>query len=354
MNSSIFNSKTHIARFLLTACLAGILFFLMDRGLFFLLREAAYDFYSSGNVGKDWYGKTEVVKKNYFNTLIMGTSRTKEGIHPVYIFEKLGYRAYNAASPGRYPQFNYLFYQQFKKRNGVPKVVILGIDYFLFSKDSNRRQLLELKGDRQSTPRRIDYQEARNPNSRFLSSISLLYRTKPLLDQYFADAVDALAVKFEGKGNKNVLPAGISKYTGLYGSVPNHKAPPPPHWPKSPYTPFPGKEGEFFKKLLDQLRRDRVKVFLVGIPDYIKVFETNHQHRKLVEDIERLASQYMNVRYFNYNTPDAFELDNPHLFVDGDYGKRISHLSVFGSKMLTLKLCNDIQKLFRQERERRL
>ena len=232
--------------------------------------------------------------------------------------------------------------------------MILGIDYFLFSKDSNRRQLLDLQGERTKGKHRINYHDVTNPNSKFLSRISLLYRTKATLDQFFADAVDALAVRFESKGNKNVLPAGVSKYTGLYGSVPNHTSPPPPHWPKSPYTPFPGKEGTFFKQLLDTLRRDRVKVFLVGIPDYIKVFETNHQHRKLVEDVERLASQYMNVVYFNYNTPQSFELDNPHLFVDGDYGKRISHLSVFGSKMLTYKLCSDIKKYFQLERERRL
>ncbi len=354
MNSSIFSSRSNTARVVRTALLATLLFFLLDRGLFFALREAAFGFYSSGQVGKDWYGKTNAVQKDYFNTLIMGTSRTKEGIHPIYLFEKLGYRAFNAASPGRYPQYNYLFYQQFKKKYGTPKVVILGIDYFLFSKDSNPRQLQELKGDGNAGERRIEYRKAKNPNSKLLSRVSLLYRTKASLDQFFVDAIDRLAVRFENKTNKNILPAGISKYTGLYGSVPNHTSPPPQNWPKSPYTPFPGKEGRFFEKLLNTLRRDRVKVFLVGIPDYHKVYQTNHQHRKLVDDIQKLASQYMNVVYLNYNTPAAFELDNPHLFVDGDWGKRISHLSVFGSKMLTYKLCNDIQNHFRREKERRL
>ena len=277
MNLSIFNSKSHTARLVRAALLAAILFFLFDRGLFFLLREAAFEFYSSGDVGKDWYGKTEVVEKNYFNTLIMGTSRTKEGIHPVYIFEKLGYRAYNAASPGRYPQFNYLFYQNFKKRNGIPRVVILGIDYFLFSKDSNRRQLLDLQGERTKGKHRINYHDVTNPNSKFLSRISLLYRTKATLDQFFADAVE----------QKRVARRGVEIHRPLRQCAEPHIAAASP-LAKIPLHSVSGKRGDIFQTIIGHVATGPGEGFFggnsrlyQGIRDQSPASETGGRRREV-------------------------------------------------------------------------
>ncbi len=220
-----------------------VLFVLFDRGVFFLLRETAFGFYRSSQPKKDWYGQSSWFKKNYFNTLIVGTSRTKEGIHPLYLYEQLGLRAYNAASPGRYARFNYLFYREFKRQNGKPKIVIYGIDYFLFSKTSSPGQLQQLRGEGKAAVKRIDHRQAANKGSPLFNRVSLLFRTKPHLDQYFADTVDYLSMALENRQNRDILPAGISTYIGLYGTVKDQDNQPSPNRERPPISPFPVKRG---------------------------------------------------------------------------------------------------------------
>lgn len=328
-----------------------VLFVLFDRGVFFLLRETAFGFYRSSQPEKDWYGQSSWFKKNYFNTLILGTSRTKEGIHPLYLYKQLGLRAYNAASPGRYARFNYLFYREFKRQNGKPKIVIYGIDYFLFSKTSSPGQLQQLRGEGKDAVKRIDYRRTANKGSPLFSRISLLFRTKPHLDQYFADAVDYLSMALENRQNRDILPAGISTYVGLYGTVKDQVNRSSPNREKAVYKAFPGKEGDYFNRLLEELRKDRVRVFLVVLPDFYPVYETNFEHEKFHRDIRKIARRYANVVYVNYNAPDQFDLYNPAYFADGEYGNRISHLSVYGSKILSLKLCRAIQRYFERRQE---
>lgn len=352
MSRSLLKLKSKPVRFLYLCGLAILLFLLFDRGLFFLLREGAYRFHQNSQPKKDWYGHSSWIKKKYYNTLILGTSRTKEGIHPIYLYKQLGLRAYNAASPGRYPKFNYLFYQDFKKRNGKPGIVIYGIDYFLFSKTSSPGQLQQLRGEGRGMVKRIDYRQAVNKSAPFFSRISLLFRTKPDIDQFFADCIDYLSVIWEDQENKDILPAGISTYTGLYGTIDTQTRQPPATWDKAPYKAFPGKEGNYFRRLLEELREDRVRVFLVVLPDYYQVYETNHEHDKFHQDMDGISKRFRNVVYFNYNSPRQFDLKNPAYFSDGEYGNRISHLSVYGSKILSLKLCRAIRQYYDKRQQR--
>lgn len=347
MSSSTFNSKLSLKRAGLLVILAAALFLFFDRGLFFLLRETSFYFYQKSSLGKDYYGKTTFLKKNQFNTLILGSSRTKEGILPLHLFENLGLRAYNAGSPGRYPQFHYYFYLKFKQENGIPRIVIIGMDYFIFSKESNLNQLQIVKGETPPDIQRIDHKNITNPASQLLSKISLLFRSKKELDTFIMDIIDFTAMHVEKPNSRQIVPAGVSSYQGLFGRVPEESRVKPSQWETSPYSPFPGIEGNYLKMLLDELREDRVRVFLVGIPDYINIYATNIEHEAYAADIARLAQTYPRVIFINYNTPEHFSLSNPDFFVDGRYGERISHLSVFGAKNLNKKLCQDIKKYLR-------
>ena len=69
-------------------------FFLFDRGGAWLFRELNFSFYSETKVQRSIFGKSRVIKKGFYDTMIFGTSRTKDAIHPLYLNQFLGLRAF--------------------------------------------------------------------------------------------------------------------------------------------------------------------------------------------------------------------------------------------------------------------
>lgn len=326
--------------------------FLLDRTFYFALAQLAGCFYNQAEVGRDWYGQTEFMRPGFYNALIAGSSRAKEAVMPLYLYNQLGIRALNNASPGRYPRYHYEYYHRFRRQNGVPQLFLYGLDYFTFAKESNEKQLQGLiGGEKTRTVWRAS--EMKNPDSPFWSRISLVYRAKKEIDALFVDLIDYLSFRFPVRASRDTAPGGISSYRGLYGTVPPENRIRPSDWLKTPYQPLPGVEGEYLVRLLEELRRDRVVVLLLLVPEYIAVYETNHEHQRQLEDLKKLENRFQNLFVLDYNNPQAFELDNPALFADGRWGERVSHLSVFGAERLAQKLAADIPRLMEEYRRRR-
>jgi hypothetical protein len=118
----------------------------------------------------------------------------------------------------------------------------------------------------------------------------------------------------------------------------------PESWQTRRYQAFPGEEGAYLERLLGDLERDAVPVFLVMIPDYVGANDTNFEQDKFKADIQALAARFGRVRVLDFNRPDRFDLDDPDSFWDGAWGKSNCHLSLKGMKDFTLKLAAELKK----------
>lgn len=324
-----------------------LMFFLFDRGLSLVIKKSMESFYSNNQYEKNVLGSLQLNRKNYFNTLIMGSSRTEYGIIPFYLYENLKLVAFSSARRGRYAKYHYHFYLQYRKKYGKPRFLIYGTDYFMFRRSSDPTGLNALtgKGD-PGKAFEIDTVGDREPV--WVSKAMRLYRIKNRFQTFMTDALDLFAFSVESGKREGVTPLGISKFKGWPGSIPAENRIKPLKWRRFEYTPFPGVEGGDLIRLLDELRKDRVKVFLVGLPEYVGTYETNIERGQHVADMLRIARKYGNVSYFNFNTPESFDLTDYRLFVDGKYGEWNSHLSIHGAYRLTRQLCQKIRNHFNQ------
>ncbi len=329
-----------------------ICLFLLDRALYLILAALADGFYGRSEVGVDGLGRTEFVRPGFYSTLIAGSSRAKEAVMPLYLYDHLGIKALNTASPGRYPRYHYHAYRRFREQNGVPALYIYGLDYFTFGKESNEQQLQGLLGG-QKERKTWRIAAMNNPASPVWSRLSYVYRAKKDIDAFWIDLLDYCSFRFPLIEKRELTPGGVSRYKGLYGTVPRDSQLRPASWQKAAYDHLPGAEGEYFLKLLEELRRDRVLVILLVLPEYIAVYETNCEHEKQLAELDSLEKRFMNLFVLDYNDPRRFELDNPALFADGRWGERISHLSVFGAERLGQMLAADIPRLREELRRRR-
>ena len=331
MSSSISNSKPKRLHGIFIVLLALFAFFLFDRGLSALLHLVETGFYASG--------EDRVIPstpRGEYDTLIMGTSRTEEGILPIHLHRHLGLNPLSIALVGRFPRFNYFAYLRFRKKNGPPKYLIYGMDYFTFAKRSHRIQMAALGVKTDTGSRKVS-------PPRGLGRVSLLVRRKPHTDQLLVDLVSRVAGRGKRRPDHRMVRTGISTYKGQQGTVPAMEQQEPPSWEKAPYTHFPGREGLYFEKLLKETHRDKVRVFLVYIPDYINVYRTNHLHESFSSEVRELADRFPGTIFLDFNRPDQFHLDNPDFFVDGRYGSRISHLSAHGAALFNRLLARALR-----------
>ncbi|MCP5106189.1 MAG: hypothetical protein GY950_22575, partial [bacterium] len=118
------------------------------------------------------------------------------------------------------------------------------------------------------------------------------------------------------------------------------------NYPRQVYPRSPGKEGDYFMKLLEELYRDGVTVILVTLPDYFGSYKTNFQRTEFLLHLKRLGQQYKNIHLLNYNRPGKFPLENTDYFNDGGYGQTNSHLSKKGAKALNELLTEEIRKYY--------
>jgi hypothetical protein len=108
--------------------------FLFDRGLYYVIFRAEASMYSQNEFEQQF---EKYMSGKSFNTLIFGTSRSFEGINTTYLERKTKQRAFKETFQGKGPKYNYYFYNVYKKYAGIPKVVIYGVDYFIYTVESD-------------------------------------------------------------------------------------------------------------------------------------------------------------------------------------------------------------------------
>lgn len=337
MNSSISNFKKSAKKILADLLLFAIFLFLFDRLLFMVIRHAEARFYS-GISSYSLQDKFASAKgKSEYKVLILGTSRTFDGIHPWYIKNTFGARSFKEAFVGKGPKYNYFFYQEYKKFMGIPRVVIYGLDYFLFNITSERHWLKRFASDL------VDA-------SYFKRGFSLLLANKPQIDEFSNMVLNNLK-KSIWKEQNYLIERDLAQMEAYRGVVSPGKidVAEPPRFRKVMFFGYPGVEGEYFVKLLDELQRDQVTVLLVSLPEYIGTYWTNRNHKKFQRFFNLLAKEYANVHFLDYNHPSHFDLANASYFIDGGYGKTNSHLSRSGSEIFNRLLVSDLRRFIEKK-----
>jgi hypothetical protein len=305
--------------------------FLFDRGLAYLLIYSEVRFYHDPHYATEF---REYVKGKSYSTLILGSSRTHEGIHPLYFKTILGQEAFREASSGKNPRYNLFFYDFYKKCAGIPKVVVYGIDYFIYQGDSHKEWLARF-GQSLSQPA-------------VFSSPSLLLSSRKDIEE-FLNSVIARMGKGLAKGNgAPAVPEFVQNqaFTGLDPKAGEVELERPKKFETQGYARFPGKEGRYFKKLLDAWLTDGVTVVLVIIPDYRGTFDTNVGRLKAMADLKRLTRDYPNVHIYDFNRPKVFPLWKVEYFRNGGWGLTNSHLSREGAEVFDRLLLEKIKKWY--------
>lgn len=322
-------------KYLLEFFIFFLFLLLFDRGLFYLVRTIERN-YSKRKDFKKIFGQRKDFNKNFtqlpkdtYSTLIMGSSRTHRGIHPLYIYEWLNQKAFKIAKGKINVKFNYYFYKEYKKVAGVPKVIIYGVDYFIFNQKSaeNFLQFLGIKN---------------NKEYMYKNGFLLLLSNKERIDTFFNNTLDTLNKIYTTDKNKKRIPI-IDPFIG-YEKLEAFDERKPPRFRTFGYVPYPGEEGIYFTKLLEEWEADNVQVILVFLPDYIGTYKSNHQGEAFKKEIRRLAKPYKNVSIYDYNQPEAFPLSDADYFLDGGYGKTNSHLSRRGARLFNRMLVKDLKK----------
>ena len=283
------------------------------------------------------------MKDKEFSTLLFGTSRSYEGIHPCYIEEELNQKAFKETFQGKGPKYNYYFYQLYKKYAGITKVVIYGVDYFIYTVTSDARWMSRF--DIKETGEEVDYFSFSPP--------LLLVTHKPRIDNFLNNVLIFFNEKMEEKpaetnnGLEDII--RIQEYRGIKKDVEKLiTKPPSKKYDRQFFPQYPGKEGKYFIKLLDQLQQDGVTVILVGLPDYFGSYKTNFQRKDFIAHLKGLMKDRPKLYVYNYNRRYEFPLHNTSYFIDGGYGCSNSHLSREGARVFTKKLCSDLKKHYRE------
>ncbi len=338
MSHNILKNKSAKIKIVYSICVFITLFFILDRITYLTLRNISNKFYNrTYQLSPDLdLGKKAV---GFYNTLIFGSSRTRRAIHPFYLKKYLGINAYKVASPGKYSKYNYTFYSVFKKKYGIPKYIFYGIDYFIFGKRSNPLQMKQiLKATEEKTKSYLkDDLNIFNP----VSPLSFTLKMKEKIDTFFSDLIEEIGKQNRGKKMEPL----ISEYIGNKRTVRQHSLREPGKWKKYKYKKFPGPEGKYFKMLLDELEKDKVKLFIIILPEFLSTYRTNYQQDLFVEEIRSICNNYQNIVFINYNSPKIFNLSNWQLFRDGGYGNGNSHLNYYGAEILNKMLSEDIKKI---------
>lgn len=317
-------------------------FFVFDRSGALLFRELNYSFYSKTKIKRSIFGKSKIIKKGFYDTMIFGTSRSKDAIHPLYLNQSLGLRAFKESKPSRYPRYFYHFYRKFRSVFGKPVYLFYGIDYFIFNLKTSDLHMMMLNKKRKV--RKIDYKKIVKKNSSPLAGMSLLYAAKKKIDNTVSDVIYKISIDLEpGDRAANVL--GIEKYTGKKRTLGDKDARKPVNWDKFEYVNSDHGEGKYLKLLFDELEKDGVMVFLIGIPDFIGTYQSNYNQDRYENDVRSLMKGRKNFWFLNYDRPEKFDLDNRKYFTNGGWGQFNSHMSYFGAIPLNKLLAEDVGKI---------
>ena len=276
-----------------------------------------------------------VERKTDYQWLVLGTSRTYEAIHPAAIERAFGLKAFKSAGRGKGPRYQYEFYRLYAPMFGAPRVLLLGIDAFMFGIRSDDPYLRQL--DRAAAP------EA--GRSVFWPPLRLAAHRREV-----SSAVSRILerVQFELTPDDPQLSVGLMQaYTGTVPARPPSQVQ-PASYPTVPYDRFPGLEGEYFVKLIEACRSDGVAVVLIYPPDVIGTRRTHQDHAGFIEAIRGLLKNCADCFVLDYGDNPRFPSADPGYFIDGGYGVTNSHLSKTGAEAFAALWMPDVKRILDQ------
>jgi len=330
-------------RFAAGAAVFLIATFLLDRGLFHLFRVVEAKSFTASLL-KD---KLEAVpEKSRFEVLALGSSRVYNAVIPKFLNSLTGSRIFREGSKGKGPKYSYYFYRMYREAVGVPKVVVYGIDYFIFGLGS-------------LTPLLQSFPECREAPQGWSPGVSLLLANKNRIDQYINEALNRTQDKVR-LGPQRFDPernvADMEAFGGENVFDPSHVVEEPPldfEAKRSSYSPFPGEEGSYFAALLQELKKDKVAIVLATMPDHIGTFRTYRSYNRFIQEQKDLLSKldYEGRAFlFDYDSPSLFPMDDRDCFLNGGYGVANSHLSAKGAEIYCRLLARDLKRVLESSR----
>ena len=190
MNLFIFNFKSKKTKAVYLIILSLLIFTFLDRFTYLSFQKLSSYFYNIPIVNFNDL-KISKKEKEFYNTLIFGSSRTKQGIHPWYLKELLGLNSYKVSRAGTYFKYNYHFYSIYKNKFKVPAYVIYGVDYFIFKQMSSRRKMNSLLG-RNRKKQNLTNTDLNSKHLFLLHFPSILLAKKKNIETFFVDVIDYL------------------------------------------------------------------------------------------------------------------------------------------------------------------
>jgi hypothetical protein len=271
-----------------------------------------------------------------YQWLILGTSRTFEALHPALIANQSGVRAFKEASKGKGLRYHYEFYRLYREVVGKPRLVIYGLDYFMFANPSDPGLLRRFGGA---------VSRASAPTALWPPLLTLAHKAEDdqtilrILEQFQLRLTSAM-----GEFDPNDDVADMEAYTGRTDSRVDER-PAGAGFSTVGYARYPGLEGEFLVKLLRAWQDDGVQVVFVYPPDYEATRRTNIEHDALIAEVRQLTAQCATCAVLDYSSPSSFPTSNAAFFWDGGFGNPNSHLSKAGAEAFTRIFLPDVRRV---------
>lgn len=265
------------------------------------------------------------------NIAILGTSRAHHGINPRYLDDK-GKTFYNFSVVGAFGYFFNSWYDLFKKYYPRPDLVIIEVGSYWFTEKG-----LPLSSHVGLFPLKIFLDSLINtniPSDRYhLSDRKTMIKEKNKSIYLAYVLADLTAAKTGKNGNYH----GYEPYEDNMTSFPLNEI-------KNDFVPnerFDLKNPDviyFLFELVRKLERDKIKVVLVDLPEYIPGRIRNPKDSKMLRDI---ANAYDNVVFLDYNNGENVTEFNYNVKNFMDY----THLNREGSSLFSRKLKQDLDDL---------
>jgi hypothetical protein len=282
--------------------------------------------------------------KAAYQWLILGTSRTFEALHPAFIAQLTGVRAFKEASKGKGLRYQYEFYRLYRDVVGRPRLIIYGLDYFMFANPSDPGQLRRLGGSVGRPPTATAFWPPLMTVAHKAEDDQAILRILEHIQWRLAST----AGEFDPDNNVRDMEA----YTGRTDSR-VVQGPAPAGFATAGYARYPGLEGEFFVKLLRAWQNDGVPAVFVYPPDYEATRQTNIEHGAFIAEIRRLTAGCATCAVLDYSAPATFPTSNAAFFWDGGYGNPNSHLSRAGAEAFARIFLPDVRQAVSEfDRER--
>lgn len=254
------------------------------------------------------------------DVIIMGASHATHGVHPRYL-ETDRVKVFNFAFNGASPVFNLNWYRKvFQPNHPRPSCVIYGVHWVMFDSQFLQRRFEQ---DSKYFPLKFflgEFGDVRTLNTLVLNRFAFIRERRQIMPRIF-----------KKKQPKDVYP--VSRYYHGYIPFETRRDLDKPDLANPRIEPG---QVKAFEELLDEFRRDGVRVVFVQIPDYIPGRRSSTMEGSM-NLIKRIAGE-RGIPLFDYETGKVTEIN-----YNRDYYVDWAHLNGKGSEAFSRVLRDDLE-----------